>query len=270
MKPNVPLSFTGYDQPDFSMAYSFSQAEINALFNHHKKLRLIYVATGVLQIISAETSLTLHAGELLLNPAEGSTYLFKNGAEGKLLVSGFSETWLNKFQLFLPELLTTDTYQTPLISNLCKRIKHEIRVNDERSPVLIESFFVQLFSYIIRHGITQINKDPDWVASVKNMIDENYQQKLTLADIAKEAGMHPVYLSSQFEKYFSVSFIRYLKAVRIEKSVLLLKQKNKSIAEIAYLCGFADQSHFQRSFKTMFGVSPGYYTHMHQINSNMR
>lgn len=266
MRPSQLLQSLYFLQPDYSVDITVSTAEMVKLFSHQKKVMMVYVVKGELEVTAQGSLLKLRTGDLLLNPVIGTTFLSKGNGEPKFLVATFSETWLKKFELDTPEANIAGTYQSPLISNLFKQIKHEMRVNDERSAVLISSFFVQLFSYILRNGLNQVNKEPDWVAAIKNLIDENYQQKLTLTDIAKEAGMHPVYLSSQFERYFSVSFIRYLKAVRIEKAVLLLKQKNKSIAEIAYLCGFADQSHFQRSFKNMFGVSPGYYSHMQQIS----
>jgi AraC family transcriptional regulator len=47
--------------------------------------------------------------------------------------------------------------------------------------------------------------------------------------------------------------------MRIEKSLSLLPDKNLSLTEIAFDCGFADQSHFLRCFKQITGNTPSAY-----------
>jgi AraC family transcriptional regulator len=47
--------------------------------------------------------------------------------------------------------------------------------------------------------------------------------------------------------------------MRLERALELLSASDESMADIAVICGFSDQSHFCRVFRRNFGVSPGTY-----------
>jgi AraC-like DNA-binding protein len=67
-------------------------------------------------------------------------------------------------------------------------------------------------------------------------------------------------VSREFSKYFNnLSYGEYIRKLRIEKAVELLGQPGHTLAEIAYLTGFSDQSHFTRIFKKHTGQSPAEY-----------
>ena len=69
--------------------------------------------------------------------------------------------------------------------------------------------------------------------------------------------MHPSYLSREFSKYFdNLSFGEYIRKLRIEKAIELLKTSRCKLSEISYLTGFSDQSHFNRVFKSFTGMTP--------------
>ena len=83
---------------------------------------------------------------------------------------------------------------------------------------------------------------------------------LSLKEISEGLHIHPAYVSREFSKYFqNLSFGEYIRKLRIEKALELLKQSRHSLSEIAYLTGFSDQSHFTRIFKKHTGRSPAEY-----------
>lgn len=103
---------------------------------------------------------------------------------------------------------------------------------------------------------------PVWAKELKGIIqdyiDTNFN--LNLQEISKELDIHPAYLSRAFSKYFdNLSFGEYIRKLRIEKAIELLKQPQYTLTEIAYLTGFSDQSHFNRIFKKHTGVQPSAY-----------
>ncbi|MEJ7678356.1 MAG: helix-turn-helix transcriptional regulator [Segetibacter sp.] len=72
--------------------------------------------------------------------------------------------------------------------------------------------------------------------------------------------MNPSYLSREFSKHFNnLSFGEYIRKLRIEKAIELMRQNKYSLTEVAYLTGFSDQSHFTRIFKQHTGKSPSAY-----------
>jgi AraC-like DNA-binding protein len=103
---------------------------------------------------------------------------------------------------------------------------------------------------------------PSWAKELKEIIQDQIDTNLTLSlkEISESLKVHPSYLSREFSKYFdNLSFGDYIRKLRIEKSIELLKDEKYSLAEIAYLTGFSDQSHFNRIFKNHTGKNPSAY-----------
>jgi AraC-like DNA-binding protein len=104
------------------------------------------------------------------------------------------------------------------------------------------------------------NKEvPTWAKELKEIIQDQIDTNLTLSlkVISQSLNVHPSYLSREFSKYFDdLSFGEYIRKLRIEKSIELLKDPTYALAEIAYLTGFSDQSHFNRIFKNHTGKTP--------------
>jgi hypothetical protein len=105
-------------------------------------------------------------------------------------------------------------------------------------------------------------KVPGWARELKEIIQDQIDTNLTLSlkEISQTLDVHPSYLSREFSKYFdNLSFGDYIRKLRIEKAIHLLENSNYKLAEIAYLTGFSDQSHFTRIFKKHTGKSPSEY-----------
>jgi AraC-like DNA-binding protein len=103
---------------------------------------------------------------------------------------------------------------------------------------------------------------PEWAKELKAIIQDQIDTNLTLSlkEISESLDVHPTYLSREFSKYFdNLSFGGYIRKLRIEKSIQLLHDPKYSLAEIAYLTGFSDQSHFNRTFKLHTGKNPSVY-----------
>jgi AraC-like DNA-binding protein len=103
---------------------------------------------------------------------------------------------------------------------------------------------------------------PEWAKELKEIIQDQIDTNLTLSlkEISQSLNVHPTYLSREFSKYFdNLSFGNYIRKLRIEKSIELMKDPKYSLAEIAYLTGFSDQSHFNRTFKLHTGENPSSY-----------
>ena len=73
------------------------------------------------------------------------------------------------------------------------------------------------------------------------------------------AGVYPVHLAAVFRRFYHETIGDHVQKRRIEHAYDLLQKKDISLCEIAYECGFADQSHFTRVFKRRVGVTPGVF-----------
>lgn len=86
-------------------------------------------------------------------------------------------------------------------------------------------------------------------------IEENYTQKLKLADVAEQVYVSQWHLSKLLNRYKGQSFSDILNNVRIEKAKEMLKDPSLRIGDIAENVGFMDMAHFSRVFKKQVGVS---------------
>jgi len=79
---------------------------------------------------------------------------------------------------------------------------------------------------------------------------------LSLADVAKQAGVSGSHFGWSFKKHLGTVFNHHLLDLRLAEAEKLLSQTDKKIAEIALLSGFGSVSHFNRVFKVRFRRSP--------------
>ena len=90
-------------------------------------------------------------------------------------------------------------------------------------------------------------------------IDEHYQQKIELEDIAKIGGYNVAYTSQFFKRQMGISFIDYLLRLRLREATTRLTSSDEAVARIASSCGFADIKAFNVAFKKHFHLTPTEY-----------
>jgi YesN/AraC family two-component response regulator len=88
---------------------------------------------------------------------------------------------------------------------------------------------------------------------------ENLSEKLAVEDVAAHVGLSRGYLSTLFKSELGVGFPQYINDLRIDKSKTLLMNSNISLAEIADLVGYGDQSYYTKKFLQATGVTPKQY-----------
>lgn len=98
-------------------------------------------------------------------------------------------------------------------------------------------------------------------------IFENYSSKLSLDALAKECCLSKSHLCVLFKKATGVTINKYINAVRVTKAKNLLVL-GYAIAEVLELCGFENQSHFNRVFKEFTSNTPSFYIQSKNMQKN--
>jgi len=119
-----------------------------------------------------------------------------------------------------------------------------------------QTLLIELLSKLERNTATKLHKNPKWVQLVDTLLHDRAGQEITLTYLSEAAGVHPVHLSRDFSKYFHCTLSEYIRKLKVEKALSLIALKKQSLTEIAYECGFTDQSHFIRCFKELNGINP--------------
>lgn len=121
----------------------------------------------------------------------------------------------------------------------------------------------QLLLYDLLYTRAQVencsHRPPDWINKLKDLLHEQFDTPPDLTAISHILNVHPVTISRYFPKYFGVTLSAYLRNIRVEKALSLIKDTNKSLTDIGLSCGFTDQSHFTHTFKKVTGFLPKEY-----------
>lgn len=129
----------------------------------------------------------------------------------------------------------------------------------ERMRELILNYFSEIFDLVngkeLQNGSRQIEL-------IKEYIQNNIQENLSLYGIASVHGMSAKYLSHLFKQKTGVNLTEYVNAVRLNRAKELLKTSEKKIGEISVMAGFDSRTTFLRVFKKYEGCSPKEYREM--------
>jgi AraC family transcriptional regulator len=106
----------------------------------------------------------------------------------------------------------------------------------------------------VRHGLPTYR-----LRLVLDYIAAHLDQDLSLADLARTAGMSPHHFAVLFRQRMGTSPHRHVVELRIDRAKHLLRDHTRSVLEVALASGFESQSHFGRVFRRVVGVTPSHY-----------
>lgn len=93
-------------------------------------------------------------------------------------------------------------------------------------------------------------------AEAAAIINDEFDTELTLRDLARRLNVSYQHLSACFSVSMGVPFSAYLADIRLRRAHALMLNTDLRITEICYACGYRSLSHFLRSFKKKFGLTP--------------
>jgi AraC-like DNA-binding protein len=93
----------------------------------------------------------------------------------------------------------------------------------------------------------------------KDLADARYTEPLTVDDMARAAGLSRAHFSREFHRTFGDSPHAYLLTRRLERAAALLRNTDRSVAEVCMAVGLQSVGSFTTSFKRAFGATPTAY-----------
>lgn len=182
------------------------------------------------------------------------------GIEPDIFARAIDESADAKDVELLPQFSTPD----PLIYQIGLALKSVLEKNPENSRLyaetMVNALSVHLMqNYSTRKPILQEYTDglpKQQLRKVIEYINANLEQDLSLIQLAALVQMSPHYFCHLFKHSTGIAPHQYVIRCRVESAKNLLLSGNLSIAEVAYKVGFANQSHLNRHFKRLLGVTP--------------
>ncbi|WP_299221759.1 AraC family transcriptional regulator [uncultured Aquimarina sp.] len=137
------------------------------------------------------------------------------------------------------------------------KLMKEAQINDLQSYASIEMLFLSFLENSEKSYDQTLS--PSWILSVRDILNDRWNENISLKELAYHVNVHPTTISKNFKKHFQCTLGEYTRKLKVNRSLKILGSSHYSLTEIAHICGFSDQSHFIRVFKSMTNHLPSEY-----------
>jgi AraC family transcriptional regulator len=139
---------------------------------------------------------------------------------------------------------------------LAMKLFQEVHGVGSADELSVESLLAELMASAARMPHETTRHAPSWLGRIVEKLGVEYAQRLTLDELSREVGVHPVHLSRVFRRCVGEGIGEHVHRLRVRAACEQMLEPEIPIAEISLALGFADQSHFTRSFHRFVGVTP--------------
>jgi AraC-like DNA-binding protein len=248
--------------------------------NTHDYFELVYMKRGDAMFRIEDSQVKLGPNSIVIIKPNRRHKLLVGSDEGcefivfsfKLVdheASGFSRTSMEDFIDFVEgeqtgSYISLKVSQRNEIIRLLNDILFEKNNKDPDSGFLLRLLIMQTFVYLSRSlriewENSMKDKSPKLKELIKisvNYINTNYENELTLGDIANFVYLSPSYFARVFREEMKISPISYLLKVRIGKAGEMLAGTDMNIGDIAVAVGFSSHQRFNEIFKKNTKMTP--------------
>ncbi|MDR0241711.1 MAG: AraC family transcriptional regulator [Burkholderia sp.] len=164
-------------------------------------------------------------------------------------------------QLYLPPHLSAND---SIIHALGRSLLPALARPDQASQIFIDHVGLAFQAHVAhRYGGVSERREksygkltPSQARRAKELLLAHLDGKIGLADVASACGLSRGYFVKAFHQTTGLPPHRWLIVQRVERAKEWMRNPNLPLSMIADACGFADQSHFSRTFMRLTGVSP--------------
>ncbi|MBR3942817.1 MAG: AraC family transcriptional regulator [Clostridia bacterium] len=174
--------------------------------------------------------------------------------------------FFNRNEKFSNRLLSTQENVKKLSDLLCS-IENELEQKRPEYDLMVKADLISLLVHLIRDfdyiresdSITPRKQNIENMEKVMAYMDSHITENLTLEGLSKIAMMSKSYFSTTFKHLNGISLWDYIAVKRVELAISYLKETNKTMLEIATLCGYNNTANFNRTFRKVTGKTPKSY-----------
>lgn len=159
----------------------------------------------------------------------------------------------DRYYITLPKLINCEE-KTQIKRNFEKMIEAHIHGNIPQTSIRLWQIFLECAQNAQDDKVSN-----GYAEQIQNYVRQHYIDGFTSAQIQEACGLSYKYAGTLFKEVTGQTIKEYQCALRLRKAEQLLKETNKSIAEIAQLTGFSDVFYFSKIFHRKKGCPPGEY-----------
>ena len=256
---------------------NFNQFKVNIYRNMteaqhlHTDVELLYVVEGSIKVKLKDTVFTLERDDVLVI---NSSIQHSIESVGKSIVCSIMYDYQilvhilkkpNSFFLCNSAADRTKSYRE--IVMLCRDIVYQHVTSLKKTESLIYSLLYKLLDELIEHHMvddtnTEISENYDADEKLQiiiHYVHTNYQDGISLSDLAKQMYTSTSTLSRLFKKQTGTYFAEYVNQVRTRYAIDELLYTEKNMTKIAMDCGFSNASAFTKVFREIYSMAPTEY-----------
>lgn len=208
---------------------------------------------------------TVMHGSKVFYPSEGDIYILHKGVDHVYYSDKecpWTKIWFNIYGPLIDGLMAAYELQevchiqgldvSPIFYKIleCGGKTHNQKDTFNSAALIFHKLLQKIHDYV------QPSQGNDMASIIKDLIDRNIHNNITLEDIAREAFCSPAHAIRKFKERYNMTPYEYMMDRRTDVAKQLLKNTSMSINEISCRLSFRDQHYFSTFFKRRTGVSP--------------
>lgn len=233
-----------------------SGSDLNFPNHIHNSFEIIIASDGEMEVTVANKKYTVLGNECVL-VFPNQIHEIKTESYAKHVILIFSpqlvRAFSKKFEAHIPKSnkFTLDSFYIDKISKL----------NSKNTTVELKGLLYTICGEFDKNAeyIEFKGDGQNLLFKIFNFVAENYKKKCSLYELSRETTYNYVYLSKHFSKNTGMSYTEYVCRFRVNEACYLLMNTSSTMLDIAYECGFDCLRSFNRSFKSILGISPSEY-----------
>lgn len=251
---DVSLGTSSYSLafPHFSIARVCHEAGARYGRHAHERAYLALVQQGSHEEEVGRESEVAQSATVVVMPS-GVAHANRIGAKGARMLLVTLEPTLREFAR-LPTRWRV-LHGGP-VARVFLRLRQTLALPLESERTTIEELLLELVDVIAGLPERVSVSAPRCVGSARAMLSDNASEPFLLRDVARHTHVDAAYLARAFRRAEGCTMGEYRRRLRARKAARLLGNGRMPLAEVAFVAGFADQSHLSRVFKTEYGVTP--------------
>jgi len=176
---------------------------------------------------------------------------------GRCFVVEVGPRWMERVREYTRILDEPTDLQRGLAACLAMRLYREFKQDDGVAPLVMEGLALETLAEASRRPVrTSERRPPRWLDRAREILRAQFTESPSLDGIAAAVGVHPTHLARVFRQHYHCTLGDYLRRLRIDFACHQITHSDAPLLEIALAAGFADQSHFSKTFKHLVGISP--------------
>ena len=147
------------------------------------------------------------------------------------------------------------TFRPPFFDKIVSDIDEIIGLHERKEPKA-ELYTSKYIVDLLTISLTVNNSEQQYdsalkqkLAAVNSYIEDHFTEDISMEKLSSEFYISKFYLTREYKHIYGKTIFQHIITARINYGKKLLRFSDKSVEEIAHLCGFNDQSYFARQFK---------------------